>query len=117
MEFVEDGEEVADGTNRQEGKRVWGVAEIDSSCGAEKQSCLDFQERDSSALESLCDEAVVVRGALGSVRQAGVEVKDRADEGSMGRGFSGWTLGPGVFCVRHFPARFRVRDSFFPRGG
>jgi hypothetical protein len=34
-ELVEDGEDVAEGTNRQEGKRVGGVTEIDSSCGAE----------------------------------------------------------------------------------
>ena len=82
--LVEDGEEVTDGTNRQEGKRAGGVAEVDASCGAEKQSGLDFQQRDSCALESMSDEAVVVRGALGSVRQAGVEVKDRADERRVG---------------------------------
>lgn len=45
---------------------------------------MDSQQRDSCALESMGDEAVVVGGALGSVRQAGIEVKDRADEWRVG---------------------------------
>jgi hypothetical protein len=80
-ELFEDGKEVADRTNGQEGEGVGSLAEVGAASGAEKKGGLHPEKWDTLMLEPLSDEEVVFGGFIGGVRQPSVEVKDRSNEG------------------------------------
>lgn len=119
-EFLEDGQEVAKGTDGRQGRL--GLGSKEPSGDTEQECSVESLEGNPLLVELAGEETVIGAGMIWGMRKPAIELEHGADVG----GFGGKTRGHGfipwqgawvvVFVVLSFRAHFREPDSWVLEG-